>query len=116
MEVVCLFFRVDKPGDTNKLQDHAILRSFLCHRYRPLFGDGRLMIGIAAVSFGFAHVVMHRWEPVFMTTIGGIVLTRTLLTRRSGLLADLEHALYGNLAFTLGLGVWIFTGAARQGL
>lgn len=93
-----------------------LYRSFLCHRYRPLFGDGRLMIGVAAASFGFAHIVMHRWEPVFMTTIGGLVLTRTLLVRRSGLLADLEHALYGNLAFTLGLGVWIFTGAARQGL
>ena len=31
-------------------------------------------------------------------------------------LADIEHALYGDLAFTLGLGVWIYTGAARQGL
>ena len=48
--------------------------------------------------------------------IGGVIFTATLLRRKSGLLADIEHALYGDLAFTLGLGVWIYTGAARQGL
>ena len=71
---------------------------------------------VAAGSFAFAHVVMHRWEPILITAIGGVVFTSTLLRRRSGALADVEHALYGDLAFTLGLGVWIYTGAARQGL
>ena len=93
-----------------------LYRSFFCHRYQPLFGGGIAMVIVAAASFGFAHIVMHRWEPILMTTVGGLVLTSTLLRRRSGLLADVEHALYGDLAFTLGLGVWIFTGAAREAL
>lgn len=93
-----------------------VYRSFFCHRYRPLFGEGWLMILVAAASFAIAHVVMRRWEPVLMTFVGGLIMTRTLLRRRSGLLADLEHALYGDLAFTLGLGVWIYVNAARQGL
>lgn len=93
-----------------------VFRTFVCHRYRPLFGDGVGMWLVAGVTFGFAHIVMHRWEPVLITVIGGVIFTATLLRRRSGLLADVEHALYGDLAFTLGLGVWIYTGAARQGL
>ena len=94
----------------------VVYRSFFCHRYRDLFGTGPVMWLVAAGSFAFAHVVMHRWEPILITAIGGVVFTSTLLRRRSGALADVEHALYGDLAFTLGLGVWIYTGAARQGL
>ncbi len=93
-----------------------VFRTFVCHRYRPLFGDGVGMWVVAGATFGFAHVVMHRWEPVLITVVGGVIFTATLLRRKSGLLADIEHALYGDLAFTLGLGVWIYTGAARQGL
>ena len=93
-----------------------VFRSFLCHRYRPLIGSGPFAWIAAGTTFGFAHVVMHRWEPVLITVVGGVIFTSTLLRRRSGLLADIEHALYGDLAFTLGLGVWIFTGAARAGL
>ena len=74
------------------------------------------MILVAAASFAIAHIVMRRWEPVLMTFVGGLIMTRTLLRRRSGLLADVEHALYGDLAFTLGLGVWIYVSAARQGM
>lgn len=93
-----------------------VYRTFFCHRYRGLFGNGTAMWLVAAASFALAHVVMHRWEPVAMTLVGGLVFTRTVMRRRSGLLADVEHALYGDLAFTLGLGVWIYTSAARQGL
>lgn len=93
-----------------------VYRTFFLHRYRDLFGDGKVMWMVAAVSFALAHVVMHRWEPVAITLVGGFIFTRTLMRGRSGLLADAEHALYGDLAFTLGLGVWIYTGAARQGL
>jgi len=93
-----------------------VFRSFVCHRYRPLIGSGPLAWIVAGTTFGFAHVVMQRWEPVLITVVGGVIFTSTLLRRRSGLLADVEHALYGDLAFTLGLGVWIYTGAARAGL
>ena len=84
----------------------------------PFTGPWRLawFVLIAATTFAFGHVVMHRWEPVLITFIGGVVFTTTLLRRRSGLLVDIEHAIYGDLAFTLGLGVWLYTGAARAGL
>ena len=93
-----------------------VFRTFVCHRYRSLFGNGVTMWLVAGTTFGFAHVVMHRWEPVMITIIGGVIFTSTLLRRRSGLLADLEHAMYGDLAFTLGLSVWIYSNAARQSL
>lgn len=93
-----------------------LYRTFLHHRYRSLFGEGPWFVLVAAATFAFGHVVMHRWEPVLITFVGGLVFMTTLLQRRSGLLADVEHALYGDLAFTLGLGVWLYTGAAREGL
>ena len=93
-----------------------LYRTFLHHRYRDLLGEGPWFILVAAATFAFGHIVMHRWEPVLITFVGGVVFMTTLLRRRSGLLADLEHAIYGDLAFTLGLGVWLYTGAAREGL
>lgn len=93
-----------------------LYRTFLHHRYRDLLGEGPWFVVVAAATFAFGHIVMHRWEPVLITFMGGLVFMTTLLRGRSGLLADLEHALYGNLAFTLGLGVWLYTGAAREGL
>ncbi len=93
-----------------------LYRTFLHHRYRDLMGEGPGFVLVAAATFAFGHIVMYRWEPLLITFVGGLVFMTTLLRGRSGLLADLEHAIYGNLAFTLGLGVWLYTGAAREGL
>jgi hypothetical protein len=36
---------------------------------------------------------------------------RTCLKSGSGWLADLEHAVLGNVAFTIGYGQWLYSGA-----
>ena len=57
----------------------------------------------------------HRWEPILITVVGGVIFTSTMLQRRRSP-GGRRTRLHGDLAFTLGLGVWIFTGDAGRTL
>jgi uncharacterized protein len=48
---------------------------------------------------------------VLSTAIGGALFLQTYLASRSMLLATLEHAAYGMVAFTLGFGRFLYHGA-----
>ncbi len=88
-----------------------IFRSFLFHRYEPLFGDGWKMMIASAISFGLAHLFLLNWVAPMMSAVGGLLFANTY--RRSGslLTVSLEHGLWGDLLFTLGLG-WYFYGGS----
>jgi membrane protease YdiL (CAAX protease family) len=81
-----------------------VYRAFLLHRYRPIFGDGRLAVAASAIAFAFLHVVYRNWTALLLTLPAGALLAVTY--RRTGSLAaaTLEHAAYGILVFTFGLG------------
>jgi membrane protease YdiL (CAAX protease family) len=87
-----------------------VYRAFLIHRYRPIFGDGALAVAASAIAFSFLHVVYLNWLALLITLPAGVLLALTY--RRTGSLAavTLEHAAYGILAFTLGLGGFFFGG------
>ena len=87
-----------------------VYRAFLMHRYRPIFGDDRLAIAASAIAFSFLHVVYLNFPALLLTLPAGALLALTY--RRTGSLAasTLEHAAYGILAFTLGLGRFFFAG------
>jgi uncharacterized protein len=89
-----------------------IYRSFLLHRYRPLFGGAWRYILTSALVFGFAHVMFLNWIAPAMTVIGGALFATSYRRHRSLALSCLEHALYGDMIFTVGLGSYFFTGAA----
>ncbi|WP_250474104.1 hypothetical protein [Caballeronia sp. GAFFF1] len=73
-----------------------IFRSFLLRRYTLLFGANRGYIAASAVA------------------IGGALFAATYQDRRSLALACFEHALYGCLVFTVGLGRHLCSGSAWQ--
>ena len=81
-----------------------IFRAFFFHRYRPLFETQRMLIAASAVAFGFVHVIFGNWISVVLSTMGGVLFSWTYLRSRSLLLTSLEHALFGNFIFTIGLG------------
>ena len=81
-----------------------VYRAFLFHRYRSLLESPRLMILVSALAFSFAHIVFHNWIAVALTIPGGILFARRYADTRSLAVSGLEHALYGCLLFTLGLG------------
>jgi membrane protease YdiL (CAAX protease family) len=87
-----------------------VFRAFLMHRYRPIFGERGLAVAASAIAFSFMHVVYMNWPALLLSLPAGALLALTY--RRTGSLAaaTLEHALYGILVFTLGLGRYFGVG------
>jgi membrane protease YdiL (CAAX protease family) len=88
-----------------------LFRTFFFHRYRPLFGERWLMITTSALAFGMAHLFFANPVAPIMSAIGGGLFAWTYARSESTLQAVIEHALWGDLIFTIGLG-WYFYGGA----
>jgi membrane protease YdiL (CAAX protease family) len=88
-----------------------LFRTFFFHRYRPLFGDRWAMITMSALAFGAAHLFFANPVAPIMSAIGGGLFAWTYARSGSTLQSVIEHALWGDLIFTIGLG-WYFYGGA----
>lgn len=91
-----------------------IYRSFLFHRYRPLFGEKRGYVVASALAFGYVHLIFLNAIAPAMTLIGGGLFATSYRKHQSLALSCLEHTLYGCMVFTVGLGSYFFTGAAWE--
>jgi membrane protease YdiL (CAAX protease family) len=89
----------------------VVFRAFVFERYRPLFGSGWGMVAASAVAFGFVHLIYGNVVAVALTLVGGLLFARHYQRTRSLLVTSIEHALYGQLAFTIGLGTYLYHGA-----
>jgi membrane protease YdiL (CAAX protease family) len=85
-------------------------RAFFFHRYQPLFGSGWAMLLASAVAFGFVHIIFRNWLAVALCIIGGLLFSWTYQASDSLLLACLDHAIFGNFLFTIGLGQFFYHG------
>lgn len=91
----------------------VVFRGFFMHRYRTLFPDDKVIIVMSALAFGYAHLFLQNWLAVISCTIGGYLFAKTYKKSNSLLLASIEHSLYGCFIFTIGLGVYFYSGAVR---
>ena len=85
-------------------------RAFFFHRYQPLFGSGWGMLAASALAFGFVHIIFRNWLAVGLCVIGGVLFSYTYYTSGSLLLACLDHAIFGDFLFTIGLGQFFYHG------
>ncbi len=89
-----------------------LFRSFFFHRYKKLFkGHALYFVIINAMVFAYVHIVFENWIAVIFTFFGGLLFAQTYLKTRSTMLTAIEHALYGNALYTLGLGYYFYHGA-----
>jgi membrane protease YdiL (CAAX protease family) len=88
-----------------------IFRSFFFARYPRLFTTRRVMVVASGVTFGLAHLVFHNWVAPLLCMVGGMLFAQTYYRHRSLMLVAIEHALYGDFIFTLGLGRYFYHGA-----
>ncbi len=88
-----------------------VFRTFFFHRYGRLFGSPWVTTVASAIAFSWAHIVLMNELAVLLTLVGGWLFARTYLRTRSLLATAVEHAAYGCLLFTVGLGRWFVTGA-----
>ena len=93
-----------------------VYRTFFFHRYGALFGRAwGLAIAVNAVLFGFGHIVVGTELAVAGTVATGALFALRYALTRSFWAVYLEHALWGALVFTVGLGRFFFTGVAIVG-
>ncbi|MEE2681503.1 MAG: CPBP family glutamic-type intramembrane protease [Planctomycetota bacterium] len=90
-----------------------IFRRWFVARYRPLLGSGAMMILVGAACFGWSHLLFGNPVAPLITAVGGIFFLRTYLRGGSGWLSDLQHAVLGDVAFTIGYGQWLYAGAVN---
>jgi hypothetical protein len=85
-------------------------RLFIFHRYRRWTRSRWALILMSTTAFSFMHIVFRAPEALVLTFLGGFLFAKTYEETESLILSGIEHALYGNLAFTLGLGRYLYTG------
>jgi len=85
-----------------------IYRGFFFHRYSSLFAHKTVSVIINAALFAFAHILFRNWVAVIGSFVAGLLWAATYLGSKSLLVVSIEHALYGNLVFTLGIGYYFY--------
>jgi uncharacterized protein len=96
-------------------------RVFFFHRYSAVFGPHRTAaIAVNAALFAFAHAAIFayrqtpfHWQAIALSFAGGLIFARRFSHTKSFWAVALEHSLYGDLIFTIGLGVFFFTGVSN---
>jgi membrane protease YdiL (CAAX protease family) len=81
-----------------------LYRGVIFGRIQAFGGSDRTAVWLSAVSFSALHAIYGNVCAVVLTLIGGWFFADTYRRTRSLPLVCVEHALYGNLIFTIGLG------------
>lgn len=93
------------------LPQELAFRSFFFHRYGALFGDRLwLLAAVNGALFGFAHIIYGGAVSIILSGALGVLLAWRYAQTGSLRAIWLEHALYGQMIFTVGLGRYFFTG------
>lgn len=88
-----------------------IYRAFIYQRaeqWKP--GDARFFIIVSSIAYALVHIIYLNALAPLMCLAGGVMFARTYLKNRSLAGVTLEHALWGDLVFTIGLGRYFYSG------
>ena len=90
-----------------------VFRSLFFRRYRDLFPNGAALIASNAFCFGLMHAVFHNWVSPLLSLAGGLFFALSYSHHRALKWAALEHAAYGCMVFTVGIGFYFLVGGGR---
>ena len=82
----------------------AIYRTYFFRRYERLFANKSVFLLVNALLFCLAHLFLKNVLVLVLTFVGGLLFGVTYLKFRSTTMVSVEHALYGNWLFTVGMG------------
>lgn len=94
------------------LPQEFVFRRFFFYRY-DVFRSKNFIIYVNALAFGFVHLAFGNFLAVGLTILGGYLFAKTYVTTKSFGLVCIEHALYGDLIFTIGLGEFFYHNGVR---
>ncbi|MHA7059474.1 CPBP family glutamic-type intramembrane protease [Aquimarina sp. M1] len=81
-----------------------VYRTFFYDRYESLISNKWLFVFINAVFFSLAHLFLRSFLVQLLTFLGGLLFAYTYQKTKSTTLVSIEHAIYGNWLFTVGMG------------
>jgi len=84
---------------------------FFFERYDLLFPNRHMLILFNGVSFGLFHLFYGNWVAPIMSTFGGCLFAYRYHVSRSLPIVTVEHGLWGNFLFSVGLGWYFYSGA-----
>jgi membrane protease YdiL (CAAX protease family) len=87
-----------------------IFCTYFFARYKYLFTNQKFLLAAATIIFACTHILYINWVAPVLSAFAGYFFAQTYMRTRSLALVSLEHALYGNMIFTLGLGYFFFGG------
>ncbi len=90
------------------LPQELVFRNFFFRRYAALFPQKHMMLFASAFVFGYIHIVFHNPVSPLLSLICGLFLATSYQAHQSLKKAAIEHALYGDMVFTVGLGEYFF--------
>jgi len=90
------------------LPQEFIFRTFLFHRYGELITLKYGTILSSTASFSFLHIIYDNWCAIGLSFLGGLLFSITYSRTKSLYWVTVEHALYGCLVFTLGMGNYFY--------
>lgn len=93
------------------LPQEIIFCSFFFKRYECFFGNGKWMVLASALLFAYAHMLFINPVAPSLSFIAGLIFAQTYRTTQSLALVTIEHGLYGNALFVIGLGWYFYHGA-----
>ncbi|KGB83208.1 abortive infection protein [Rhodovulum sp. NI22] len=92
------------------LPQELVFRPLFFRRYGALLPGPKRAIVLNAALFSLAHLMYWSWIVAAMTFAGGLVFAWAYEARRSFAMAVLMHSIAGGILFTLGLGIYFYSG------
>ena len=93
------------------LPQEFIFCKFFFYRYKSIFKSDNNLVISSALFFAITHILFLNFIAPILSFIGGLLFANTYNKYRSLFLVSLEHGLYGNTLFFIGLG-WYFWGGS----
>lgn len=95
------------------IPQELLFRAFFFRRYADIIPDKGFMITLSTLLFAFMHIVFANGIVILCTLIGGYFFADTYARTGSLRVVCLEHALYGGVIFTFGLGEFFVFESAK---
>lgn len=86
------------------IPQELLYRGYFFKRYGNVFSNKLLLNIFNVFCFSYCHLFLKNYLVLIITAIGGLFFVYTYNKDKNILAVIVEHSVYGNLIFTLGLG------------
>lgn len=90
------------------LPQEFIYRVYFYRRFGDIVNNRIWLHFINAFLFSFSHIIFRNWSVLILTFLASFIFSVSYTKSKSFLAVFIEHAVYGNLVFTLGLGNFFY--------